>query len=95
MDKSRSSSKQKCKDQSGYACSTVSQLARMRSDNGFTRCYRLVLKHWIQHGFYDFEEDEQLQKELLDFIENTMKKTGMENPANQLIKMYNRQVSHY
>eukprot|EP01094_Clydonella_sp_ATCC50884_P016857 TRINITY_DN2846_c0_g1_i1.p1 TRINITY_DN2846_c0_g1~~TRINITY_DN2846_c0_g1_i1.p1 ORF type:complete len:1130 (-),score=536.32 TRINITY_DN2846_c0_g1_i1:96-3485(-) len=51
------------------------------------------LKHWIQKGFYDFVDDEQLATELQDFIKNTMATTGMENPAKQLQKMFDRQMS--
>lgn len=51
------------------------------------------LKHWIQKGFYDFVDDEQLATDLQDFIKNTMAVTGMENPSKQLQKMFDRQMS--
>jgi hypothetical protein len=61
-----------------------------------TRCMRdrvyNCLKHWIQKGFYDFFGDEQLQAELMTFLKTTMVTTGMENPAKQLQKMFDRQV---
>jgi hypothetical protein len=52
-----------------------------------------VLKYWIQQGIFDFQEDEQLRNEFLEFVQNDMTNTGMASAGQQLVKIFERQVS--
>jgi len=43
-----------------------------------------VLKHWIQHHYYDFEVDINLTYKLLDILDEAFEPAGMTGAANQL-----------
>lgn len=50
-----------------------------------------VLKQWLNTGFYDFQQDTELKKTLVDFIQNQIQPT-MENAATSLTNIISKKA---
>ncbi len=52
-----------------------------------------LLKTWVSTYTYDFLEDEKLVSTMVEFIDKTMRVTGMDRAGEQLVRLINKKIA--